>query len=452
VDRSGVEAILVDSGDFITLSNIEIHGSGGGFAVQVARSSNSTADNVRIKPRPGALIASNADGIHFSFSLRNNHIRHCYVTRTTDDALAMDSDFIAAVVTQPGPRQIVATRNFGNRVANGTMVNFVHLNNAAEVAGAMVVSQDPPDSRDVISSGQMTLTFDRDLPALAAGDEMVFASPQMRGSGSSIEDNIVEDIPYGRGMYLDGLENVVIQRNVIRGTSNAGINVSELTVPAGGGGLPAHGITIQSNSIENVLGPQASGAGGAGVNQAAIVISSNDQNFDFVSQPVNSNISILNNYVVGSGRGGIWIGELNYGEVNNNVIVRWNQHPELPVSGDAPFPQDFAQPLVTRFDQNVNTSNNMMQPTSSLTGPVTLSPSSASPSAKSSAGSIAVHANVPDFSWIATSDSAWLSTTEGDSGVGDGTVQYAVTENTTGSPRTGTITIAGVAFTVRQSQ
>jgi hypothetical protein len=364
----------------------------------------------------------------------------------------MDSDFIAAVVTQPGPRQIAAQRNFTNRVANGAMVNFVHLNNATEVTGAIVVAQDPPDSRDVGFSDQMTLTFDRDLPALAAGDEMVFADADMRGAGSSIEDNVVENIPYGRGIYLGGIENVVVQRNVIRGTSNAGINVSELTVPAGGGGLPAHGITIQSNSIENVLGPQASGAGGASVNQAAIVVASNDQNFDFVSAPVSSNISILNNYIAGSGRGGIWIGELNYGEVNNNVIVRWNQHPELPVWGDAPFPQDFAQPLVMRFSQNLNTSNNVMQATSNLTGAVNLSPSSGAPGANGSVGSIAVQANVPDFSWTAISDSAWLTTTQGDSGTGNGTIQYAVAANTTGSPRSGTITIAGVVFTVMQSR
>jgi uncharacterized protein (TIGR03437 family) len=451
-DRSGLETILVDSGDTVTLSNIEIHGSGGGFAVQVSRSSNSIADNVRIKPRPGGLIASNADGIHFSFSIRNNHIRNCYVTGTTDDALAMDSDFIAAVVSQPGTRQLVATRNNANRVANGTMMNFVHLNNAAEVSGAIVVAQDPPDSRDVGSGDQkMTLTFDRDLPALAPGDEMVFASADMRGAGSTIEDNVVENIPYGRGMYLGGLENATIQRNVIRGTSNAGINVSEVTIPVGGGGLPSHGITIQDNSIESVLGPQASGAGGAYVNQAAIVVSSNDQNFDFVSQPVNSNISILNNYVADSGRGGIWIGEVNTGQVNGNVIVRWNRHPELPVWGDAPFPQDLTQPLVMRFNQNVNISNNVMQATSSLTGAANLSPPSASLRAESSAGSIAVQANVANFSWAAVSDSVWLTIAAGSSGTGNGTVQYAVAENTTGSPRGGTITIAGVVFNVQQS-
>jgi hypothetical protein len=295
----------------------------------------------------------------------------------------------------------------------------------------------------------MTLTFDRDLPTLSAGDEIVFASPDMRGSGSSIEDNVVEDTT-GR-IYLGGLEDVVVQRNVVRRVSNAGINVSEVTVPAAGGALPSHGITIQSNSVENVLGPQASGTGGAIVNQAAIVVSSNDANFNFVSEPVNSNISILSNYIAGSGRGGIWVGEVNGGEVNDNVIVRWNQYPELPVWGVAPFPQDFAEPLVTRFSQKLSTLHNVIEAASELDGAVTLSPSSKSVGAEGSAGSISVLANVPGFSWRATSDSAWLTITAGASGTGNGTVRYAVVENSSGSPRTGTITIAGVAFTVQQA-
>lgn len=450
-DRSGLEAIAVFSSDFITLSNIEIHGSGGGFAVSVSMSSNSIADNVRIKPRAGGLIGSNADGIHFSFSLNNNHIRNCYVTGTTDDALAMDSDFVAAVVSQPGPRQLLATRNFSNRAANGSMMNFVRLNDAAEVTGGTIVSQDPPDSRDVSAGSQVTLTFDRDLPALSPGDEIVFANANMRGGGSTIEDNVVENIPYGRGLYLGGLENVVIQRNVIRRTSNAGINVSEATVPAGGGGLPSHGITIQNNVIENVLGPQASGAGGAGVNQAAIVVSSSDENLDFVTPPVNSNISILNNYVAGSGRGGIWIGELNGGSVNNNVVVNWNQYPNLPVWGDNPFPGDFAQPLVVRLSQNVDTANNIMQANSALQGPVTLTPSSASVDAGASSGSFTVQTNAPNFGWAAVSDSPWLTVMGNNAGAGNGRLQYAVAPNGTAAARKGSITLAGVSFIVTQA-
>jgi hypothetical protein len=450
VDQSGGTPISADNGDSLTISNIEVHGTGGGFAVQVGQSSNSTVENVRVTPRQGALVSSNADGIHFTESLRNNHIRHCYVTRTFDDALAMDSEYLATVVSQPGPRQLIVMRESFVHFFSGALVNFLHPATAAEVAGAIIVSEDPPDSLNLGQYDQVTLTFDRDLPPVMAGDGMIYGAADMRGGGSSIEDNtVVEGI--GRGVFLGGLEDVVVQRNVIRSTASAGINVHQWTVD-GSSAVPSHGIAIQSNSIESVLGPELSGATGAYINQAAIIVASSDPNLDFIPTQVNSNISIVNNYIADSGRSGIWIGELNYGEVSNNVIVRWNQRPDLPVWGDVQaFPQDFAQPLAMRFSQNVNTSNNVTQATSSSTGPVNLTPSSVSPGAAPSAGSIAVHANVPDFSWIAISDSDWLTTTEGDSGAGDGTLQYEVAENTSRSPRSGSITIAGVVFTVSQS-
>jgi uncharacterized protein (TIGR03437 family) len=448
-DRNAAEAISVYSCDSVTLSNIEVHGSGG-VAVAVTFSSNSTADNVRVKPRPGGLIGSNADGIHFGFSLRNNHIRNCYVSGSTDDALGLDSDFLASVVSQPGARQLVMARNFAYRFVNGTMVNFVHLGDASEVTGAVVVSQDPPDSPDVSGGGQITVTFDRDLPPLSAGDEMVFASADMRGDGSTIEDSTVENIPYGRGIFLEGIENVVVQRNVIRATSNAGINVHELMVPAGGGGVPAHGVTIQNNSVEDSMGPEASSLGVAVVNRAGILVQANDQNYNFLLNTAHSNISILNNYVADSGRGGIWVGELNGGDVNNNVVVRWDAYPESPVTGGDPYAQDFAQPFVARFSQNIASAGNIFQAQSTLTGAVSLNPSSVSPDNGPFSSAFSVTPNVPDFSWAAASDSPWLVVTAGASGTGNGTVQYSVAQSTGGSPRTGKITVAGVVFTVTQ--
>jgi len=449
-DRSGAEAISVENGDSITLSNIEIHGTGGGFAVQVGQTSNSTAENIRITPRPGAFVASNADGIHFTGSLRNNHIRNCYVKGTMDDALAMDSEYIATIVSQPGPRQLTVTRQDSVRFPNGSQVNFVGTATGVEQTGATIVSQDPPDSVNVGFFDQVNLTFDRDLPSVPPGDGLVFGAPDMRGGGSSIEDNLVED-SFGRGMFLGGLENVVIQRNVIRRLPNTGINVFQVTVPNAGSGVPSHGITIQSNSIEDVLGPAATGAGGAAATQAAIIVNSNDPNFDFITSPVNSNISIVSNYVAGSGRAGIWIGEVDTGEVSNNVIVRWNQHPELPVWGDNPFPDDFAQPLVERFSQNLDTANNLIEMDSTLSGPVSLTPSSATIRRRRSEGSITVKANVPNFAWTAVSDSDWLTVVDGGSGSGYGTVAYSVAPNRSVSPRTGTITVAGVPFTLTQA-
>jgi hypothetical protein len=51
--------------------------------------------------------------------------------------------------------------------------------------------------------------------------------------------------------------------------------------------------------------------------------------------------------------------------------------------------------------------------------------------------------------WTATSNVTWISITSGSSGVGDGTVNYSVAANG-GVRRSGTITIAGQVFTVKQ--
>ena len=55
-----------------------------------------------------------------------------------------------------------------------------------------------------------------------------------------------------------------------------------------------------------------------------------------------------------------------------------------------------------------------------------------------------------DCSWIASSNEPWIEITSGGSGTESGTVNYSVDENT-GPERTGTMTIAGEAFTVTQA-
>jgi hypothetical protein len=53
--------------------------------------------------------------------------------------------------------------------------------------------------------------------------------------------------------------------------------------------------------------------------------------------------------------------------------------------------------------------------------------------------------------WTAVSNVSWVTITGGASGTGIGTVTYSVAANITGSPRTGTLTIAGQTFTVNQA-
>ncbi|HEX5734877.1 MAG TPA: BACON domain-containing carbohydrate-binding protein [Blastocatellia bacterium] len=54
-------------------------------------------------------------------------------------------------------------------------------------------------------------------------------------------------------------------------------------------------------------------------------------------------------------------------------------------------------------------------------------------------------------SWQAVSNATWITITSPDSGTGNGTVSYLVRDNLTGAPRTGTMTIAGITFTVTQA-
>jgi uncharacterized repeat protein (TIGR03803 family) len=79
-----------------------------------------------------------------------------------------------------------------------------------------------------------------------------------------------------------------------------------------------------------------------------------------------------------------------------------------------------------------------------------ISPASMQIDARSGSGSVQVTS--PGLcSWTATSNApSWLIITNGSSGAGSSTVNFLIAANTTSSPRTGTMTIAGQTFTVTQ--
>jgi hypothetical protein len=171
--RGGGPPIEVFRGDAVVVANVSVFGSGN-WAVAFDQVSNSTADRVRIMPRPGTgLLGSNADGIHFSSARQGNLIRYCFVTRTLDDGIAIDSMYVATVLAKTGLRRLTVQRSGYLRFANGTPVNFVDSASTAEIAGGMVVSQTPADSPSPGFNETVDLMFDRDLPPLVAGAGMV---------------------------------------------------------------------------------------------------------------------------------------------------------------------------------------------------------------------------------------------------------------------------------------
>jgi hypothetical protein len=100
----------------------------------------------------------------------------------------------------------------------------------------------------------------------------------------------------------------------------------------------------------------------------------------------------------------------------------------------------------SRFDQVYPSIAQYLNP-GAATCAYTLSPNSTSVSAAGTSGTFSVTASAATCAWSASSDSAWLTTTSG--GTGNGTVRYSVAANG-GGPRTGRITVGGVAFTVTQ--
>jgi uncharacterized protein (TIGR03437 family) len=79
-----------------------------------------------------------------------------------------------------------------------------------------------------------------------------------------------------------------------------------------------------------------------------------------------------------------------------------------------------------------------------------LSASSASPGAAQTTGSVTVTASGASCSWTVVNTLSWITITSATSFTGNGTVTYSVAANT-GAARNGTITIAGLPYTVNQA-
>ena len=453
--RGGANALMDEFGSGITLSNIAIYGS---QAILLIQTSDATVDNMRIEPRPGSGLIGGVGGINFVPVGANNHIRNSYVARTLDDAIGLNNPRAAIVSSQPAPNQLTVTR-YGVHFPNGTLMNFVDRGTTLESTGGIIVSQNPPDDPN-LSSTNVNLTFDRNLPTLAPGTIMTFGSSAMRGQGSTVEDTLIEDTYGGRGIWLSGVEGVTVQRNVVRRTSNAGIVVessTESVIDPGDAGPPSSGVTITDNSLEGNLGPQAAGNGLQGSLAAVQVVTTSDPYFIFSSTPSNTNVTIANNYIADSNRSGIWVGELNGGTLQNNLVIRYSQNPTLSDSFGIPYQfenqvmQDALVPVVIHYSSAVAEIGDTINATSPITAPVTMTPPNAAWPDAGGAGSFNLQTAVSGFAWKAVSDSSWLTVTSPVPGAGSGTVQYSVSPNNTGAPRNGNITIAGVTFSVLQT-
>jgi hypothetical protein len=349
--RGGEAPVLIEGGTGVAVTGVTVYSSAA-IAVHLDNTQGALVDHVQVIPRPGTgrLISSNADGIHLSYALANNIVRFSTVERTVDDGIAINSPFLAFVTSQSGARKIVASRNFNSIFPNGLLVSFVDTSSGQIVGSAHIASQNPTYSDPLNNSGPVTLTFDQNLPTLANGSGMIFGDLANRGDGSIIQNNVVKNVVGARGIYLGGVAGVTVQANLIDHTDCGAIVIHQdlSAYPVG----PAININVLNNTIRSAIGPEAVGTGAIAA-IASIFTLSTDLNFNFISGAPNSNVTITGNSIVNSGRGGIWVGNVNGGMVQNNSTLLFNQHPELAYWGVSTtvakqLRLDSSQPIVVR--------------------------------------------------------------------------------------------------------
>jgi photosystem II stability/assembly factor-like uncharacterized protein len=78
-------------------------------------------------------------------------------------------------------------------------------------------------------------------------------------------------------------------------------------------------------------------------------------------------------------------------------------------------------------------------------------PSGATVGSGAGGGNFSISASTGSCAWSVRSHVGWITITSAASGSGNSTVTYTVTQNTTGSPRAGRITVNGKRYTVRQN-
>jgi hypothetical protein len=84
-----------------------------------------------------------------------------------------------------------------------------------------------------------------------------------------------------------------------------------------------------------------------------------------------------------------------------------------------------------------------------ITCSYTVSPTSVSLDASAATGTVSVGA-AAGCTWTAVSNDGWMTVTAGNAGSGDGTASYSVAANSSPSPRTGSLTVAGQGVAISQ--
>jgi glucose/sorbosone dehydrogenase/all-beta uncharacterized protein len=160
--------------------------------------------------------------------------------------------------------------------------------------------------------------------------------------------------------------------------------------------------------------------------------------------------SITGGYVYRGAQQALPQGNYVFGDFCTGEILSWN--------GSAQTLELDTSQMISSFGEDeageiyVVNLNGTVSRITAVTQPCTyaINPTSQNVAAAGGGGTVAVTAGA-GCPWTAAPNVTWLQVTSGASGTGNGNVQYTADANTSTSPRTGTLTIAGQTFTVNQS-
>ena len=357
-------AIRADGGREVAFEDVDVYASNS-IAVLFVRVGAARLERVRVLPRPGTrrLISSNADGLNLTNVQAGSAIRDSVVQRTLDDGIAVNSMFLGVVQEAPAASRLVVRRQATTRFENGLEVSILKSATAEEIAGGRIVSQNPAYEAPLVSAGTVTLEFDRALPAASRDDGMVLATAAQRGQGTLVENNLVEDVLFARGIYLAGAVGITVRGNIVRRTASAGIVAWQALQVGAFATPPVRDIQILGNTVSQPIGfaTPATGSyaafGGISVVSAAV-------GGRFVTGRVNRQVTIAGNQILDSGRSGIWITNVAGGSIRDNVITRHGQRRDLPIVGvpvadRAQLQRDFQEPIVVRSSDAVDVAANL---------------------------------------------------------------------------------------------
>jgi uncharacterized protein (TIGR03437 family) len=350
-DRGGVPAINIVGGQKVSVRNVSVYSSGGSGLV-FTRTAGMTADRVQVIPRPGTarLIGTNGEGIRVNAALANGNATNNIVRRTGDDGISYSAGWIATVAQTPVGATVQVVRNGSAPFPVGAPVSFISTADASVVGSANITAESPAVSTQTMSGGEMvTLTLDKAVGGLGAGFGVTDNDSQKRGAGSLIALNTVQEVLYGAGLRLAGLQGVMVRDNLVQRTNGAGILLQQPTGVAG----PSSAITIRNNLVDNAINYGGVSAGPMEAAAAIHTVAESATRGQVTTRPFSS-IFVTNNRVTNAARTGIRLQNVAGGDVTGNVIHGYGLTAganvwQLPPCCEtmAQFVSDFAQPLLS---------------------------------------------------------------------------------------------------------